>query len=367
MLQAADQHGGFTGVTAPIRVMLCDDSAVIRSILGRFLANDQSIEVVARAANGQEALDKVRANPNLADIIILDVEMPKMDGLTALPLLLTAAPKLQVIIVSTLTTRGAATTLEALRLGAVDFVAKPNAAAITGDFSFQDELREKIRVFGRRRGFPGSAPKKTIALSARTLPRFSLLAIGSSTGGPQALAAFLQALSAHMRPCGLNIPVVLTQHMPPTFTPLLAEQLTRLGGLTCVEAADGVLLRPGRAYIAPGGRHLLVNRGSDGLFTRLDDGPPENFCRPSVDPMLRSAAKACDGKVLMLMLTGMGHDGLEGTRALVDAGGTVFAQDEESSVVWGMPGAVARAGLCHAVLPLQAMAERVGQLLRRAP
>ncbi len=361
---AATRLAPSPGIVHPVRVMICDDSAVIRSILARVLASDDAIQIVARAANGEEALAQVQRRPDLADVLVLDIEMPKMDGLTALPLLLKAAPHLRIIIASTLTTRGAATTLEALRLGAVDYVAKPSAAALSGDKGFQRELLSKVRGVARRpdtRTGPAAPPPTLRAAPAR---RPVLLAIGSSTGGPQALTALLQALRAELGPAGLTVPVVLTQHMPPSFTPLLAEQLSRLGGFPTAEAVDGAPLVSGRVHVAPGGRHLLVMRGANGLVSRLDDGPAENFCRPSVDPMLRSATAACDGKILMLMLTGMGHDGLSGTQALVTAGGMALAQDEASSVVWGMPGAVARAGLCHAVLPLPMMAERTAQLLR---
>jgi two-component system chemotaxis response regulator CheB len=351
----------------PVRVMLCDDSAVIRSILGRVLAADEGIDVVARASNGQDALNQIKARPDLAEVLVLDIEMPEMDGLTALPLLLKVAPGLRILIASTLSTRGASTTLEALRLGAVDYVPKPSAAALSGDLDFQRELLEKVRVLGRRAAANGQPSSHLIALRPPSRTRPQLLAIGSSTGGPQALTALLKALSVQLGPGGLGVPAVLTQHMPPSFTPLLADQLTRLGGLHCAEAIDGAPLKVGQLHIAPGGRHLLVVRSPDGLSAKLDDGPAENFCRPSVDPMLRSATAACEGRVLMLMLTGMGHDGLIGTQTLIAAGGTALAQDEASSVVWGMPGAIARAGLCQAVLPLQAMAERAAHLLRGKP
>jgi two-component system chemotaxis response regulator CheB len=188
-----------------------------------------------------------------------------------------------------------------------------------------------------------------------------LLAVGSSTGGPQALFTLVQGLGKT-----LNVPVVLTQHMPATFTAILAEHISKLGGLPCAEAKDGEGLSAGRIYIAPGDHHLIVNGDRGGLKARLSSDPPENFCRPSVDPMLRSAAAACDGRVLVAMLTGMGQDGLAGTRRVVDAGGSAVAQDEATSVVWGMPGAVAQAGLCHAVLPLPRIAPKLLELLRMA-
>jgi two-component system chemotaxis response regulator CheB len=186
-----------------------------------------------------------------------------------------------------------------------------------------------------------------------------LLAVGSSTGGPQALFTLVQGLGRT-----LNVPVVLTQHMPATFTPILAEHIAKLGGLPCAEAKDGEPLCAGRIYLAPGNYHLLVNIARGTLTARLSSDPPENFCRPSVDPMLRSAAAACDGRVLVAMLTGMGQDGLAGTRRVIDAGGSAVAQDEATSVVWGMPGAVAQAGLCHAVLPLPRIAPKLLDLLR---
>ena len=260
-----------------------------------------------------------------------------------------------------LTTRGASTTLEALRLGAVDYIAKPSASQLAGHAEFQRELLGKVRGLVRRPNPPDASTPVSVRPAAERRP--VLLAIGSSTGGPQALTLLLKTLKAKLGPAGLGVPAILTQHMPPSFTPLLAEQLSRSSGFLCIEAIDGAPLTSGQVHVAPGDRHLIVKRDAGGLVGHLDRGLPENFCRPSVDPMLRSATTACEGKVLMLMLTGMGHDGLAGTRALVAAGGTALAQDEASSVVWGMPGAVARAGLCQAILPLPQMAERAAQLL----
>jgi two-component system chemotaxis response regulator CheB len=203
------------------------------------------------------------------------------------------------------------------------------------------------------------APMSAIVL--RPAPRHPprLLAIGSSTGGPNALFALVQALNA-----SLTVPVVLTQHMPSTFTPILAQHIDRLGVLPCAEAQEGAPILPGRILLAPGDRHLLVRRQGNTLFAHLDDGPPENFCRPSVDPMLRSACEAMEGRVLVAMLTGMGHDGLAGTEQIIQAGGALLAQDEASSVVWGMPGAVARAGLAHAVLTLPDMGAKIMAMTR---
>ena len=343
--------------TSFARVMVCDDSAVIRSALARVLESDPAVRVVARAGNGREALEQ--ACRTVIDVVVLDIEMPVMDGLTALPLLLREHPGLRVVIASSLTAHGAEVTLRALSLGAADFVAKPSALAALGEDLFRRELVQKVKglVAWRR-------PASPVAPANRPPPSRPprLLAVGSSTGGPQALFTLAHGLGARV-----PVPVVVTQHMPPPFTSMLAAHIARAGALPCAEAREGAPLRPGHITVAPGGRHLIVERGPAGLRARLSDGPPVNYCRPSADPMLESAAEACDGRVLVAILTGMGHDGLAGTRRVVDAGGTALAQDEATSVVWGMPGAVARAGLCHAVLPLPEIAPRLLELLAVVP
>ena len=342
-----------------VRVMVCDDSAVIRGAVARMLDADLGVKVVARVSNGQLAIDELKRTP--VDVLVLDIEMPVMDGMTALPLLLRADPGLKVIMASTLTTRGADVALRALRLGAADYVPKPSA--VTGDETFRRELVEKVKGLGRMRRRVAQPARDMVGLRLRPAaivpPR--LLAVGSSTGGPQALFTLVQGLGGM-----LNVPVVLTQHMPATFTPILAEHISKLGGMPCAEAKDGETLSPGRIYLAPGDRHLLIGATRAGFQARLSSDPPENFCRPSVDPMLRSAAAASDGRVLVAMLTGMGQDGLAGTRRVIDAGGSAVAQDEATSVVWGMPGAVAQAGLCHAVLPLPRIAPKLLEMLRMA-
>ena len=346
---------------AAIRVMVCDDSVAIRGALTRILESDPAIVVTAKAENGQLAIDGIRAAR--ADVVVLDIEMPVMDGLTALPLLLRADPGVRVIMASTLTTRGADIALRALRLGAADYVPKPSSIGTVGDDGFKRELIEKVKGLARlrRRQAEPSRPQVPIALRPAPVLPPRLLAFGSSTGGPQALFNLVQGLGR-----GVHVPVVLTQHMPATFTPILADHLNRLGAMPCTEARDGETLAPGRIYLAPGDRHLLIEGGRGGLRTRLTTDPPENFCRPSVDPMLRSATVACDGRVLVAMLTGMGHDGLAGTKAVIEAGGAAIGQDEASSVVWGMPGAIARAGLCHAVLPLPKIAPKLLDMLKGA-
>ena len=346
---------------APIRVMLCDDSAVARGALSRLLSCEPGITVVAQAADGRRAVEALAAMPaaERPDVVLLDLEMPVMDGLTALPLLLRAAPGVQVIVASALSQRGAAATMQALRAGAVDYVPKPTAAAGgMADPRFGEELRAKVTGWARMRRAPraaaGLAPLHPVARLAAAPLRPRAIAIGSSTGGPKALALLVAAL---VRPP--PVPVLVVQHMPAGFTTLLADHLHRLGRLPCAEAQDGQALQPGRLYLAPGDRHLVAQQGPGGLVARLSEGPAEHFCRPAVDPLLRSLVAACGGRVVAAILTGMGQDGLEGCRALVAAGGAVLAQDEASSVVWGMPGAVARAGLAAALVPPETIAARL--------
>ncbi len=342
----------------PIRVALCDDSAVARGALKRLLGQDGTIRVIAEFADGRAALAGLGALPaaERPDVVLLDLEMPVMDGLTALPLILRAAPGVQVIVASALSRTGAAATMAALRAGASDYIPKPAASqGGLGDPRFAAELRAKVAGWARMRAKP--APRATLALArpaaARAL-RPRAIAIGSSTGGPQALSALVGAFT-----CPPPVPVLVVQHMPAGFTALLADHLHRLNRLPCAEAKEGEALLPGRLYLAPGDRHLLAKETPAGLVAQLSDGPAENFCRPAVDPLLRSLVAACGGRAAAAVLTGMGQDGLDGARALVKAGGTVLAQDEASSVVWGMPGAVAKAGLAAALAPPGEIAARL--------
>ena len=342
----------------PIRVLVCDDSAAIRGAVARMLEADPSVHVVARSANGRRAVDEVTLHLRTGapvEVVVLDIEMPVMDGLTALPELLRVDPSVRVLMSSSLTVRGAEVALRAVRLGASDYIAKPGAGAKPDD-SFQRDLIAKVKGLAatRRRLAGGTGKASTVDLAPPPRRAPQIIAVGSSTGGPQALFTLMQGLGRHV-----PAPVLITQHMPATFTPILADHLNRIGGISCTEARDGEVMVSQHAYLAPGNRHLLVEPGENGFVARLSDAPAENFCRPAVDPMLRSAVAATGGRVLAVILTGMGHDGLSGAHQVVSRGGGVVAQDEASSVVWGMPGAVVRAGLCYAVAPLSAIAGHV--------
>ncbi len=350
--------------------MVVDDSAVVRGLVSRWLAEAPDIEVVSLQRNGRAALEAIEeADP---DIVILDIEMPEMDGMTALPLILRKKPGIPVVMASTLTRRNAEISLKALSLGARDYISKPEGqhGMVSAD-DFRQELLAKIRALatprpGRARRAPAAPavapaarkPEVVIALRPPSSVRPRVLVIGSSTGGPPALTQLMQQLGGKIG----SIPVLITQHMPPTFTGILAEHLAKASGRPAGEGKDGEPIVAGRIYVAPGGHHMLVQGGPEPKI-RLDDGPPVNFCRPAVDPLFSSAAAAYGPATLALVLTGMGQDGANGGRSISAAGGTVLAQDEASSVVWGMPGATAKAGVCSAVLPLDQIAGRVSQLL----
>ena len=356
------------------RVMVVDDSAVIRGLIVRALTSEPDIEVAASVADGLQAINTLKHN--LVDVIVLDIEMPNMDGLTALPQLLAIAPAVKIIMASTLTQRNAEISLKALSAGAADYLPKPQARELTGPSDFHRDLVDKVRGLGtaaRRAGSrrrqeadaagatagaeqsikPAIVPTRNFKLNKTSAVKPRIIAIGSSTGGPQALLELMRHFAR-----GIAQPIVITQHMPPTFTTLLADHVSRHCGLTAVEAKNGMVLEGGRAYIAPGNYHMTIMPNGERHAIQLNQDPPENYCRPAVDPMMRSLAKNFGPAVLAIILTGMGQDGLEGCRAVVQAGGTLIAQDEATSVVWGMPGAVALAGLCSAVLPLAEIGPR---------
>ena len=337
-------------------VLIVDDSAVARGIITHALDKVREINVVASAPNGVQALKAMEKYP--VDVVILDIEMPEMDGMETLPRLLAIDPEVKVIMASSISRRNADISLKALSLGACDYVPKPSTGLGNAE-EFRRELVEKVLAHGRFKkkihiptGASPCPPPMASAPSTRTRAKNNeapeIIAIGSSTGGPQALAQVLKNLDP-----AITQPIVITQHMPATFTSLLAEHMTKYSGRPACEARDGDRLENGHIYIAPGGKHMLLEAGANGgIFIRLNDGPPENFCKPAVDPMLRSLVRLCKNKLLVLILTGMGVDGLKGCEEVARAGGTIIAQDQATSVVWGMPGAVAHAGICREILPV---------------
>jgi two-component system chemotaxis response regulator CheB len=348
-------------ILRPIRVFVVDDSSVVRGMLIRALETDVTISVVGTAMHGEAALRGLRATP--ADVVLLDVEMPVMDGLAALPLILRDYPGTRVVMVSALTQEGAQTTMQALALGAAGCIAKPNAGSVQESVrQVADELIPLVKALGS--GFSssaddsrGSAPERLRA-SAPSVPAPArparplavppeLIVIGTSTGGPNALAQFFKAL-----PRDIETPILIVQHMPPLFTPMLAKHIERDAERPAAEGRDGELIERGHVYVAPGDFHMEVTRSNGQYGIRIQKEAPEHYCRPSVNPLFRTAAHHAGNRLLAIMLTGMGDDGIEGTRDIVGRGGRVIAQDEASSVVWGMPGAIVRAGLADQVLPL---------------
>ena len=352
--------------------MVVDDAVVVRKIVTDCLQGDPEIEVAGVAANGRIALAKIpQINP---DIITLDIEMPEMDGLETLAEIRKIYPKLPVIMFSTLTERGGTKTLEALALGATDYVTKPaNVGSVSVAIQrVREELIPKVKVFCKQTvGNKPPASVKTVTTNKKIVPpkttipsprtsskqeRIDIIAIGVSTGGPNALAELFPVF-----PKDLPVPIVFVQHMPIFFTKLLAERLTSLSNLTVEEGVAGKNITPGAAWIAPGNYHMFLEMNGKGMALQTSQAPPENSCRPAVDVLFRTVAKEYGPRALAVILTGMGQDGLIGCEHIKNAGGKVIVQDEESSVVWGMPGFVAKAGLADKVLPLNQIG---GEILR---
>jgi two-component system chemotaxis response regulator CheB len=364
----------------PLRVLVVDDAIVVRGLVSRWLNAEPDIEVVGALRNGQDAVDQIEEiDP---DIVLLDVEMPVLDGLSALPLLLEKKRDLVVIMASTLTSPNSQVSLRAISLGAVDCIPKPDSGRDSvATNTYKQGLIDRVRRFGAQRRQALAARRAHLAAAqAQSAARlatkvtaaragvvalrpFSVLppqalVIGASTGGPHALAMLTTAIGAVIK----RVPVLITQHMPATFTSILAEHLERASGHTAREARDGEILGAGIIRIAPGGRHMRVARRDGKPVVALDDEPPVNFCKPAVDPLFSSAAAVWGGATLAVVLTGMGIDGTRGATDIVARRGSVIAQDEASSVVWGMPGSVAHAGLCSAVLPLERIATTIVRL-----
>lgn len=357
--------------------MLVDDAVVVRGLFARWVEAEPDLEVVATLRTGRDAVNQLeRVDP---DVVVLDVDMPELDGIAALPLLLEKKRDLVVIMASTLTRRNAEISLRALALGAADYIPKPGSnREVSASTAFRRDLIEKIRQLGLRakrlrhgikarvsrphKSAPSIVPaaEEITPLRLRQMPLTPprVLVIGASTGGPQALNRLVVQIDTVIQ----RAPVLITQHMPPTFTAVLAEHLARVSKFPVREASDGEEVNAGAIYLAPGGKHLKVERRDDMAVIAIDDGPMVNFCKPAVDPLFASAAQVWGSKVLALVLTGMGSDGLAGAKEIVAAGGHVIAQDEETSVVWGMPGQVTNAGLCSAVLPLPEIGGRITRL-----
>jgi two-component system, chemotaxis family, protein-glutamate methylesterase/glutaminase len=352
-----------------IQIMIVDDSLVVRKVLTDVLSSDPALAVAGWASNGRLALAKLQTlRP---DVILLDMEMPEMNGLETIPGIRKILPHTPIIMFSTLTERGAEATLDALALGASDYLAKPsnqNMAATSE--AIRRDLIPKIKALCQ---FPARAASPNSASSVRVAPappqeihfhapaphssQLKIVAIGVSTGGPDALARLLPSF-----PVNFPLPVVIAQHMPPVFTALLAKRLASKCALPVREGQAGDLLAPSCIWIAPGDYHMVVKEEERRMRLRTHQGPRENFCRPSVDVLFRSVAAAYGPGSLGVILTGMGQDGLKGCEALSAAGASIIVQDEASSVVWGMPGFVARAGLAEKILPLEQIG---GEIIRR--
>ncbi len=367
---------------APIRIMVVDDSAVVRGLISRALQNDARFNLVASASDGKMAIEVAeRVQP---EVILLDIEMPEMDGLTALPTLRNVAPHAKIMIVFAFNEKHAETAMQALKLGALDIMTKPSSQDAATMEDFFGTLRQKIRVLaGRSKSSPlaadsaaaiaeSSASPTVVPLptpEAEAVPAVTpskqfvkpyAIAIASSTGGPQALLNLFE----NLRQTKLTVPVFITQHMPEGFTATFAQHLAKASGIPCFEAKDNQVVQSGAIYIAPGDYHMTIVKRLHEVVIKLNQEAPENYCRPSADPMLRSLVPIYGEHLMLIVLTGMGADALAGAREVVKAGGYVVAQDRASSVVWGMPKAVVEAKLVHAELPLAEIPELIARAVK---
>jgi two-component system, chemotaxis family, protein-glutamate methylesterase/glutaminase len=379
-----------------IKVAIVDDSVVVRGLVSRWLRETPGLDVVGTFRSGREIIANiVNVNP---DVILLDIEMADIDGLTALPHIMRAKPDVTVIVASTLTARNADISFKCMSLGAKDYVLKPQSnREVSTSNEFKNILIEKIFALGNKakqklrpreavtaktehlpkdlstsarqnstlipRPFILNRPQFEIPPMrpfSRTTPR--ILLIGASTGGPQAIMALIKGLNNALD----RHPVLIAQHMPAAFTTMFAEHLTRQTQIDVVQAAHGEILKPGRVYIAPGGKHMVVGSQHGHAQLSITDDAPVNFCKPSVDVLFESCAKFFGPACLAVMLTGMGSDGAKGSCVVADVGGSVIAQDEASSIVWGMPGSTVKAGACSAILSLDQMIPVVTRLLSGA-
>lgn len=344
----------------PIRVLIVDDSKVTRAVIGKILQEAApQVKIVGYAEDGASALKALDVcDP---DIVILDLAMPAMDGLTALPLILQKKPRIRIVVCSSSIAPGAEISVRALSLGAAACVPKPvgtkNPKAIA---DFKSALKQAVIGLNEVSAKQSVEPVRAAATDLSSF-RPKLVAIGSSTGGPNAIISLLKDMGK------LPVPVIITQHMMEMFIPILARQITQETGIECIEASEGLLLEAGRIYLAAGGSHMVLKKSGQRITIGLNDSPPENFCKPSVDVMLRSAVEVYGGDIMAVILTGMGKDGLKGCEVLSQAGGRIVVQDQESSIVWGMPGSVANAGFASAVLPVSGLARAVRGTLLDGP
>lgn len=364
----------------PIQVLVVDDKAVMRSLIKRILGDDDDIDVVASAVSGAAALGQMGLHD--VDVVLMDIHMTALEGMTLIPNLIAAKPDLKIILLTSTSSEQSRLCVMALEQGAADYISKPvthlvGKSHMLATTDFQQELISKIKNWGdttrKKRPVSHMAAQykkpvtallnlpqpKQIVLRRQAIARPDAIAIGSSTGGPQALLKIVPHLKGFVQP------VFITQHMPPSFTPILAAHLAECDGVSCFEAKDGMKVEAKTIYLAPGNFHMTVEVQNGNLIIRLNQNPPENFCRPAVDPMLRSLSEIYGSKLFIVMLTGMGVDGLKGATQAIANGAAMIAQDELSSVVWGMPAAVAHAGLCHAVLPLDDLGPTIAQIAHK--
>lgn len=342
----------------PIRVMLIDDSLTVRTVLKRMVESDPGMVVADTASSAERGIAQLKNTA--VDVILLDLEMPGMGGLVALPDILAAAPDAQVMVVSSLTEDGAQATVEALSQGAADTMLKPRPGGFNEDY--RSQLLGKIRALGT--SIPDTASDQTnaantrepvgIRSSQRRAKRPEILAIGASTGGIHALNVMLRALTP-----AFDLPILITQHLPASFIPVFARQIEVASGRPTRIAEEGTEIRQGEIVIASGEGHMTVRRVGDRVATRVVSERAASGCLPSVDPMLASLATTYEGRALAVILSGMGRDGLQGAQILVEAGGAIWAQDADTSAVWGMPGAVAKAGLTSMIAAPQTLGEAI--------
>lgn len=375
------------------KIMVVDDSVVVRGLISRWLSADQRFDVLPSARNGKVALEEIdKITP---DIVILDIEMPEMDGLTALPFIIKKCSQISVLVASTLTRRNADLSLKCISLGAMDYIAKPESnSSVTTSTEFRQELFAKLDAIleTKQRRWGAKAPSQIASQTqphaspsiarANTLdhvpspqktsqsipqlihpphyPMPKCLVIGASTGGPRAVGTVLADAGASLS----KVPVLITQHMPPVFTSVFAEHLKAQTGREVHEGVDGEILKAGCVYVAPGGRHMHIGKDVSGQFCiRLGDGAPENFCKPAVDVLFRDACNHYGANLLAVVLTGMGQDGLIGAQQIYKAGARVIVQDEATSAVWGMPGAIAKTGIAQKILPVGQIGANIAAIL----